>query len=141
MTQVFFYHGAEDRISAAAALLGKAAVQKKRVLVFAPDAPLAQAIDRCLWTQPALGFYPHCRADSPLASDTPILITDDLAQPALTERLLNLGEATPPEFTRFTSLIEVVDVSPEGRQSARERVQAYKQAGCEIRYFDLGASA
>ena len=139
MTQIFFYHGAEDKIGAAAHLLGKACVQKKRVLVFAPDKTVAQAVDRSLWTQSALSFLPHCTVDSPLAAETPILIADNLEQPPLTERLMNLGHELPPGFERFASLIEVVGTADDDRAAARERVLRYKAAGCDVRYFDLSA--
>ena len=137
MTEVFFYHGAADRVAAACALLGGAYTQKKAMLVFAPDNSVAADLDRALWCHPALSFVPHCRADSPLAAETPILITADLAQPAQTERLMNLGRDLPPGYERFDRLIEVVGQDEEDRQAARQRVGLYKQAGCDVRYFDL----
>jgi len=139
LTQVFFYHGAADKIAAACALLGKACQQGKPVLVYAPDADLAAQLDRLLWTQPAIGFFPHCRADAPLAAETPILITDTLDTLAQDDRLMNLGSAVPPGFSRFQSLIEVVGQEDEDRQAARDRVKFYKDRGYEIRYFDLAS--
>ena len=68
MTQVFFYHGASDRIAAACALIGGAWAKRKPLLVYAPDKPVAESIDRLLWTRDQLSFIPHCRADSPLAA-------------------------------------------------------------------------
>ena len=79
MTQVFFYHNAASRIVAAAALLGKACRQGKAVLVYAPDETLAEALDRQLWVAPPTGFIPHVFAESPLAAETPIVITADTA--------------------------------------------------------------
>ena len=76
MTQVFFYHGASDKLAAACALISGAYAKKKSMLVYAPDAAIADGIDRMLWTHAQLGFVPHCRADSPLAAETPILIAD-----------------------------------------------------------------
>lgn len=137
MTQVFFYHGAADKLAAACALLGKAAAQKKPVLVYAPQAEVAGMLDRLLWTQPALGFVPHCRADSPLAAETPILLTDKLDQLPQDERLMNLGPEIPPGFSRFQSLIEVVGQEDDDRSAARDRVKFYKDRGYEVRYFDL----
>ena len=138
MTQVFFYHGASDRIAAACALLGGAYAKKKPMLVFAPEKAVADSVDRALWTQSALGFVPHCRADSPLAAETPILITDNLDQLPQDERLMNLSQVVPPGFSRFHSLIEVVGRDETERNSARERVKFYKDRGYEVRYFDLG---
>ena len=137
MTQVFFYHGAADKIAAACALLGGAYAKKKPMLVFAPEKEVANSVDRMLWTQPALGFVPHCRADSPLAAETPILITDSLESVPQDERLMNLSQIVPPGFSRFQSLIEVVGQSDDDRSTARDRVKFYKDRGCEVRYFDL----
>ncbi len=137
MTQVFFYHGASDKIAAACALLGGAYAKKKPMLVFAPEKEVADNVDRSLWTQSALGFIPHCRADSPLAAETPILITDNLDQLPQDERLMNLSQVIPPGFSRFQSLIEVVGRDEADRESARERVKFYKDRGYEVRYFDL----
>lgn len=137
MTQVFFYHGAADRIAAACALLGGAYAKKKPMLVFAPDPRVAESIDRMLWTHPALSFVPHCRQDSPLAGETPILITDKLDSLPQDERLMNLSRDIPPGFSRFQSLIEVVGQDEEDRSAARERVAFYKERGYEVRYFDL----
>lgn len=137
MTQVFFYHGAADRIAAACALLGGAYAKRKPMLVYAPDRAVAQGIDRMLWTHPALGFVPHCASDSPLAAETPILIADDLTNIAQDERLMNLSRDIPPGFARFQNLIEVVGQDEADRLAARDRVKFYKERGYEVRYFDL----
>lgn len=137
MTQVFFYHGAADKIAAACALLSGAYAKKKPMLVFAPEKEVANSVDRMLWTHQAPSFIPHCRADSPLASETPILIADSLETVAQVERLMNLSQIVPPGFSRFESLIEVVGQSDDDRSTARERVRLYKERGCEVRYFDL----
>lgn len=137
MTQVFFYHGAADKIAAACALLSGAYAKKKPMLVFAPEKEIANSVDRMLWTQPALSFVPHCRADSPLAAETPILITDSLETLPQDERLMNLSQIVPPGFSRFQSLIEVVGQADDERAAARERVKFYKDRGYEVRYFDL----
>jgi len=137
LTQVFFYHGAANRIAAACALLGGAYAKKKPMLVFATDRDVADNIDRMLWTHPALSFVPHCRKDSPLVSETPIVITDNLDTLPQDERLMNLSREIPPGFSRFQSLIEVVGQDEEDRSAARQRVAFYKERGYEVRYFDL----
>ena len=137
MTQVFFYHGAADRIAAACALLGGAYAKKKQMLVFAPEKEVADSVDRFLWTHPVLSFVPHCQAESPLAADTPIIITDSLETIPQDERLMNLSREIPPGFARFQSLIEVVGQQEDDRTAARDRVKFYKDRGYEVRYFDL----
>ena len=137
MTQVFFYHGAADKIAAACALLSGAYAKKKPMLVYAVENEVASSVDRMLWTKGTLSFVPHCGADSPLAAETPILITDDLENIAQDERLMNLSHEIPPGFARFQSLIEVVGQDEADRLAARDRVKFYKDGGHEVRYFDL----
>jgi len=137
LTQIFFYHNAADRIAATAALLGRAFRQGKAVLVYAPEAEVAGALDRHLWTSPPTGFVPHVRSTSPLAGETPIVITEDPASAGQHERLLNLSPEIPPGFSRFDSVIEVVGLDDGERQAARERVKFYKDRGYAIQYFDL----
>lgn len=137
MTDVFFYHGASDRIAAATALLSGAYAKRRAVSVYAPDHEVAEQIDRSLWTSSQLSFIPHCRADSPLAAETPILIADKLEQVPPGERLMNLSREIPAGFERFQSLIEVVGQTTDDRDAARERVRRYRELGHEVRYFDL----
>ena len=137
MTKVFFYHGASDRIAAACALIGGAHAKGKAVLVYAPDEAVAQEIDRALWTRSALSFVPHCRAGSPLASETPVLITASLESLPQDQRLMNLGREVPPGFSRFESLIEVVGQAEDERLAGRDRVKHYRDRGYEVSFTDL----
>jgi DNA polymerase-3 subunit chi len=137
VTRVFFYHGASDRIAAACALIGGAHAKGKPVLVYVPDEAVAQEIDRALWTRSALSFVPHCRADSPLASETPIVITASLDSPLQDQRLMNLGREVPPGFSRFESLIEVVGQTEDERLAGRARVKHYRDRGYEVSFTDL----
>ncbi|MDR3323811.1 MAG: DNA polymerase III subunit chi, partial [Zoogloeaceae bacterium] len=122
MSTVFVYHNLHDRLGAACGLIHKAWAQGKDFAVYAPDPERAQLLDRLLWTQPALGFLPHCRADSPLAAETPVLIAtraEDLnALPPnhSGQRLLNLDDDVPPGFARYASIIEVVGANDAERQ-------------------------
>ena len=137
MTKIFFYHGATDRIAAACALLGGAFAKGKAVLVYAPDPEIADSMDRALWTHSALAFVPHCRAGSPVADETPIIITDSLDNLPQDERLMNLGREVPPGFSRFQSLIEVVGQDEAERTAARERVKYYRDRGHDVVFTDL----
>lgn len=137
MSEVFFYHGASDRIAAACALIRGAYQQGKALLIYASDDDTLNEVDRSLWAAEALSFIPHCRADSPLASDTPILLTTSLAGLPDGERLMNLDRAIPPGFERYRNLVEVVGQDEEDRNAARLRVQDYRSRGLDVRYFDL----
>lgn len=140
MTQIFFYHGAADRIAAAAGLIARACAQKKALMVYAPDPEIAGALDRALWVSNPIGFVPHVHAGSPLAAETPVIIADTLATLSQEERLMNLSSEVPPEFSRFTSVIEVV-ADDADKAAARQRFKFYKDRGYEIQSHDLTGKA
>ena len=50
---------------------------------------------------------------------------------------MNLGLEQPPGYQRFQNLVEVVGHDEGDRLAARERVKRYKEAGCNVQYFDL----
>ncbi|MCL2076573.1 MAG: DNA polymerase III subunit chi [Betaproteobacteria bacterium] len=143
MTEVVFYHNAPERVEASCSLLMDAFAAGKMMVVFIPDQKRAEYMDRILWTQPSTGFLPHCSADSPLATETPVLFAGQAASllnlPDSTP-LFNLAEETPDEviraFARFSSLIEVVGLEHAERERARERVRSYKAAGFSVKYID-----
>lgn len=139
MTKVSFLHGAADRIQAAAQWLQQAWARRAAVLVYVPDAEQAQRLDRLLWTQPQLSFLPHCRADSPLAAQTPILLTDRLDAPPHDHCLLNLGNELQTAFSRFEDLVEIVSTDDADRLPARERYKFYRERGYAIDSRDISA--
>jgi len=137
MTRIDFYFDAEDKLQVACRLSAKAAQQRMRVLIYAPDAAEAQRIDKMLWTWQATGFLPHCMTNSPLAGQTPVLITHDPEDTPHDEVLLNLHSAWPPAFSRFRRLVEIVGRDAEDREAARERFRFYRDRGYEIAKHDL----
>lgn len=140
MTKVLFCHGAADRLQAAAAWLMQFRAQNHPAvaLIYAPDAKLAERFDHLLWTQPAIGFLPHCRVDSPLAAQTPVLIASSLdTLPQQEERLLNLSNELPPGFSRFENLVEIISLDDAVRLPARDRVKFYRDRGYDIEFRDL----
>ena len=141
MTSVDFYFNAADKLQVACRLAGKALAQGKRLLIYAPQADTAQSIDRLLWTWPATGFVPHCRAGDALAADTPVLIADAADAAARCDILLNLARETPPAFERFERLLEVVARDDGDRQAARERYRFYRERGYRVANHDLAGAS
>jgi len=137
MTSIDFYFNADDRLQVACRLAGKAMAQKKRVLIYAPDAQTAQSLDKLLWTWPATGFVPHCAAHDALAAETPVLIAAGGDAPAGCDILLNLSPECPPHFERFERLLELVGPAEEERKSGRERYRHYRDRGYAIVNHDL----
>lgn len=144
MTQVHFFHSASDRIEAALSWLHLAWSKRRdasaqQIVVFAPDAMLADRLDRQLWLQPAGAFAPHCRTESPLASETPIVIGGSLTAINQHRQLLNLSDSVPPEFSRFDELVEIVSQAGADKLPARERFKFYRERGHELHNQDISA--
>ncbi|MDH3320513.1 MAG: DNA polymerase III subunit chi [Betaproteobacteria bacterium] len=141
MTSVDFYFNAADKLQVACRLAGKALAQGRRLLIYAPQADTAQQIDRLLWTWPATGFVPHCRAEDALAAQTPVLISAAAGAAAGCDILLNLAQETPPAFERFERLLEVVARDETDRQAARERFRFYRERGYRVANHDLAGES
>lgn len=137
MTRIDFYFEAEDKLQVACRLSAKALQRKLRVLIYTPDESRSQTIDRMLWTWQATGFIPHCMTRSPLAAETPVLITHDPEDTPHDEVLLNLHSERPPAFSRFQRLVEIVARDEEDREAARARFRFYRDRGYEIAKHDL----
>ena len=137
MTRIDFYFEAEDKLQVACRLSAKAAQQMLRVLIYTADEAQAQRIDKMLWTWQATGFLPHCMTRSPLAAQTPVLITHDPEDTPHDEVLLNLHYEWPPAFSRFQRLVEIVGRDDEDRAAARGRFRFYRDRGYEIVNHDL----
>jgi DNA polymerase-3 subunit chi len=137
LTSIDFYFNAADRLAVACRLAAKAAQQKNRVLVYAPEPELAQKFDRMLWTFQAVSFVPHCRAGDALADETPVLICIENQAWDNREVLINLGLDCPPSFERHERLLEVVTMDEADRTAARTRLRFYRDRGYAVRNHDL----
>lgn len=137
MTRIEFFFNVENKLQQIADLCEKVTGKGRRLLVFAPDNELTLKLEVLLWTQPSAGFMPHCRAESPLASVTPIVIDSRGENLAHDEVLINLHNEHPPFFSRFTQLIEIVGMDELDKTAARLRYGFYRDRGYEIRNFDV----
>jgi len=137
MTEVTFYTHADDPLDVARRVAAKAHGQGKQVMIYAPDAAVADAIDRLLWTTPALGFVPHCRDSDALAGETPVLIGADADAVRHADVMINLHSGEPPAFARFERLVEIVGLDEAGVEAGRERYRFYKTRGYALKTHDL----
>jgi DNA polymerase-3 subunit chi len=135
MTSIDFYTHVADPLAVAAKLVVKALAQHGHVRILTPDSATTEALDRLLWLQPATGFLPHCRASSPLASQTPVWIDHALEHQGPAAVLINLHGSPPPFFSRFERLAEIVSV--DGAAAARERFRFYRERGYDLRTHNL----
>lgn len=141
MTGVFFYTHAEDKLQTACTLMAKALARSMRVLMLTPDAATTERLGKLIWSVPATGFVPHCRSADPLARVTPVIV-DHVAEPLVHDQVLvNLCAQTPPMFSRFERLVEIVGTEAEDRDAARARFRFYRDRGYEIRTHQLGAQS
>lgn len=141
MTSIDFYFNAADRFEVACRLAGKAVAQKKRMVLYAPGADLAQRIDQMLWTWQALSFVPHCLANDAIAAETPVLIASDADSAPDCDVLVNLSTQCPEFFARYPRLLEIVSRDEEDRKAGRARYAWYRERGYAIRNHDLAAGA
>lgn len=137
MTDILFYHGAGNRLQAAADWLGRAGHEQRPVVVYVPSNGDCERLDRLLWTAQATGFIAHCMAGDPLAQETPIVLASGLENPVTDECLLNLSDEIPPGFSRFQSLVEIVSVDDADRLPGRERFRFYRERGYPLRNNDI----
>lgn len=140
MTRVDFYSNAEPKLQVACQLVAKAIQQLSRVVVYVPEEDTARSFDRLLWTYHAIGFVPHCMMDHPLAAETPVVIARGDVELPHHQIMLNLHIDSPPSFSRFERLIELVGAADDDRESARSRYRFYRDRGYEIRHHDLSGS-
>ena len=140
MTQIDFYIQVDSRLHTACSLAAKALSRGVRMMILTPDGATTEQVDRLLWTNPPIGFLPHCRAQHRLAPVTPIIL-DHVAEPVVHEQILvNLRDEAPPHFSRFERLMEIVSRDEADRERARTRFRFYRERGYEIRTHDLGAA-
>jgi DNA polymerase III subunit chi len=141
VTEITFYTFADNPLDVARRVAAKAYGQGKQVMLYAPDAAVADAIDRLLWTTPALGFVPHCRDRDALASETPVLIGTDVDALRQADVMINLHHEQPPAFARFERLVEIIGQDEAGREQGRARYRFYQTRGYAMKTHDLRQNA
>lgn len=137
MTRIDFYRYAADKLRFACRLAAKAFDQSSRLIVYSPDASVLANFDRSLWTFQATRFVPHCRVDSPLAAETPILLCSSEERPPHHDVLLNLGDEWPPFFASFERVLEIVGADEGDKERARARYAFYRKRGYDIHVNDI----
>lgn len=141
MTEITFYTFAEDPLDVARRVAAKAYGQGRKVMIYVPDATTADAIDRLLWTTPALGFVPHCRDSDALAGETPVLIGADAGAVQQADVMINLHHDQPPVFARFERLVEIVGQDATVVEQGRARYRFYQSRGYALKTHDLRQQA
>ncbi len=141
MTSIDFYTHCPEPLRVAVQIIAKAWKQHGSARVLTPDAVGTDELDRFLWTWPALGFVPHCRLDSALAAETPVVVDHALSHEGPAAVLVNLHPSPPPFFSRFERLLEVIGLDPDQAAAGRERWKFYRARGYEVRSHNLAERA
>ncbi len=141
MTRVDFHFNAPDRLQDGCRLVRKGHRSGARILVWCEDPVALAQFDQMLWTFSDADFIPHVVASNLLAPETPVLLTAEAIETSHHEVLVNLGRQTPPMFSRFDRLIEVVSGDDEDRSLARDRWRFYKDRGYPLNAHDLARAA
>jgi DNA polymerase-3 subunit chi len=141
VTEVTFYTFAGDPLDVARRLAIKAWSSGKQVLLHCTDPARTAAIDRLLWTTPALGFVPHCLDSAAVAAETPIVLGSNADALARADVIVNLDDAWPPAFARFERLLEIVGTDEDAREKGRARYRFYQSRGYALQTHDLRTRA
>jgi len=146
MTRIEFFFNVEHKLQKVADFSEKAIAKGRRLMILSDSAETSAHIEKFLWTYSALSFLPSCRADHPLAAETPVIIDHEVVNdPSYKllhdDVLINMQSDQPPFFSRFRRLIEIVGVDEADKAQARLRFKFYRDRGYEIRTFDASGAA
>ena len=123
--------------------------QPVRNIVMVGERADLQKLNDLLWEFSSTDFLPHCFIEEESAAETPIVLTDDFASPALNniphaDVMIHLGMRMPANVSalveRFPRIVEVVTVNEAERLAGRERYKAYRDLGHELNNFDQSKS-
>lgn len=138
MTRIDFHSNVPDKLAYACRLVRKARAYATdaRIVLFAGDKMQLNALDQALWTFSEADFLPHVIAGSPLAAQTPVVLTDsDTADLQHHQILINLSPATPGNFARFERMFEIIGRDEADTLAGRQRYSYYKQRGYPLTHF------
>ena len=126
----------EEPLKLVCELARKAYDSNQWTLVLARDAAQAEALDELLWEFDPDAYIPHQIAGMDEDDDiTPVLIVPPEAEAPMRPLVLNLRNE--PVKGGFERVLEVVPADESAREPLRLRWKHYKDAGLEVRKFDM----
>jgi DNA polymerase III subunit chi len=141
MTRIDFHTNIADKLGYACRLARKAYAARARVVVLADGPAQAAELNEALWTLSGTDFIPHVMAGDPLASETPVIVTDDeAADLPHREMLINLTRRTPSGFEQFARVFEIISTDETDAAEGRKRYAAYKRQQHPLTHFVAGQS-
>jgi|TARA_B110000263_G_C15037777_1_gene387143 DNA polymerase-3 subunit chi len=137
MTRIDFYQIETDEPANlfTCRLIEKAWHQGNRVYVHTAGAEESRSLDDLLWTFRADSFIPH---DQLAANPTGPVHIGHADEPGDHDGvLINLGGGVPDFFSRFERVAEIVPLSDESRQIARQNYTFYQHRGYPLDYHAI----
>lgn len=133
----------KDISASAAALLAcrlaeKAYLNANNTYIYCDNQQNASAIDQLLWTFKDDSFIPHALANTPTATEAPIVIGCDLtAEKRHYAILINLNPAVHPQSQKFNRILDIVANEALLKEQGRERYKYYREAHYSINLHEL----
>ena len=137
--QIDFYNEREDKLATACRVAAKAYGLGKRLMVFCPDADVAQRIDRMLWTAPPTVY-------SPLLLP-PIRSRRNTDRDRLHRRdrfatgIAQLARRVAAVLGRFERLVEIVTYADDEQAASARTLQVLSRPGYELARTDMSEAA
>lgn len=132
MTRIDFHTNVADQIAYTCRLVRKArmASAASRIVILMKDKTQLDTLDRALWTFSEQDFLPHAAADDALASQSPVVLVDNVARDLPHHDILvNLSGALPASFAQFERVCEIVSQDAVETAAGRERYAYYRERG------------
>jgi len=140
MTQVDFYILAGSDLSScerfACRLTEKAFRSGYRIFLNGATPQQAEQLDKLLWTFRPGSFVPHCCSPAE-DKDVPVVIGCDSEPDTETDLLINLADDTPPFFSRFQRVAEIINQDPQRREKGRQRYRFYQERGYPLAHHNI----
>jgi DNA polymerase III subunit chi len=136
MTRIDFHSNVPHKLAYACRLVRKARSADCKIVLLGRDRSELNQLDQLLWTFSEQDFLPHVHASSPLAPQTPVILTEDdsIALPHH-HILINLSGNTPGHFARFERMFEIIASDDADKAAGRERYRFYKERGYPLSHF------
>ncbi len=139
MQKIDFHYNVPHRLRYACLVARTVYRRGLTLAIWSADERKLRELNSLLWRFDDLAFLPHVPANSPLASETPIVFSSQLEE-LNADVLLLLDDNLPPAwetcFDRFSRIIDVVSTDPQELQASRARFRAYRAAGVELAAYD-----
>lgn len=140
MAEIGFYHLQSSPLERALPrLLEKTLATGKRAVVIAGSEERVEALNALLWTYGQGAWLPHGSAADGAAAEQPIWLTAEDENPNCAQFLFLTDGASSARLTEYERCFELFDGNdPSAVEAARQRWQAYKEAGHTLAYWQQG---